>query len=186
MALGSQQSGVQQAGPRSGSVAELSALNWSQLRARATSLGVARRDESQRLKTWNELEEECRLALEVQQSEMQQEARRSGSALDVGGSSFAWAQNRLRKRDSGGKRRRKAREAAREKRAAQLAQEWISLAQQSGVHQPGSRSGSVAELSALNWSELRSRATSLGVTVRIDSRRQKNTQPTQGRLSPCS
>ena len=48
-------------------VAELSALNRSQLRARATSLGIARRDESKRCKTRNQLEEDCRLAKEAQQ-----------------------------------------------------------------------------------------------------------------------
>ena len=66
-------------------VAELSALNEGQLRARATSLGVAHRDESKRQKRRNQLEEDCRLALEAQQSEVQQEGRPSGSALDVGG-----------------------------------------------------------------------------------------------------
>jgi hypothetical protein len=72
-------------------VAELSVLNLKQLRARSTSLGIARRDESKRYKTRNQLEEDCRLALEAQQSEVQQEGRRSGSALDIGGSSFAGA-----------------------------------------------------------------------------------------------
>ena len=38
-----------------------------------------------------QLEHDCRLALEAQQSKVQQEGRRSGSALDVGGSSFAGA-----------------------------------------------------------------------------------------------
>ena len=66
-------------------VAELSALSLGQLRARATSLGVAHRDESKRQKRRNQLEEDCRLALEAQQSEVQQEGRPSGSALDVGG-----------------------------------------------------------------------------------------------------
>ena len=66
-------------------VAELSALSRTELRARATSLGVAHRDERQRQKTRTQLKEDCRLALEAQQSEVQQEARRSGSALDVGG-----------------------------------------------------------------------------------------------------
>ena len=70
-------------------VAELSTLSLGQLRTRATSLGVARRDESKRQKRRNQLEEDCRLALEAQQSEVQQEGRRSGSALDVGGSSSA-------------------------------------------------------------------------------------------------
>ena len=69
-------------------VAELSELSMGQLRARATSLGVAHRDESKRKKRRNQLEEDCRLALEAQQSEVQQEGRSSGSALDVGGSSF--------------------------------------------------------------------------------------------------
>ncbi len=59
-------------------VAELSALSLGQLRARATSLGVAHRDKSKRQKRRNQLEEDCRLALEAQQSEVQQEARCSG------------------------------------------------------------------------------------------------------------
>jgi hypothetical protein len=50
-------------------VAELSTLSLGQLRTRATSLGVARRDESKRQKRRNQLEEDCRLALEAQQSE---------------------------------------------------------------------------------------------------------------------
>ena len=48
-------------------VAKLSALSLGQLRARATSLGVAHRDESKRQKRRNQLEEDCRLALEAQQ-----------------------------------------------------------------------------------------------------------------------
>ena len=72
-------------------VAELSALPMGQLRARATSLDVARRDESKMQKRRNQLEEDCRIALEAQQSDMQQEGRRSGSALDVGGSASAGA-----------------------------------------------------------------------------------------------
>ena len=44
-------------------VAELSALSCSQLRARATSLGVSHRDESKRQKRRNQLEEDCRRAL---------------------------------------------------------------------------------------------------------------------------
>ena len=87
-------------------VAELSTLSRSELEARATSLRVACRDERKRKKTKRQLQEDCRLALE---------------------------------------------------------------AQQSGVQQSGPRSGSVAELSALNWSELRSKATSLGVTVRVEA-----------------
>ena len=51
-------------------VATLSELKRDQLRAGAASLGVATRDGSKRQKTRNQLEEECRLALEVQQSEL--------------------------------------------------------------------------------------------------------------------
>ena len=65
-------------------VAELSALSRDELRARATSLGVAHRDENRRDKTRKRLIEDCRLALVAQQVEVQQEAPRSGSALDVG------------------------------------------------------------------------------------------------------
>ena len=46
-------------------VADLSALNMVELRARATSLGVAHRDESKTRKTRNQLKEDCRLALEA-------------------------------------------------------------------------------------------------------------------------
>ena len=52
-------------------VAELSSLNLSQLRARATSLGVAHRDGSKMHKRRHQLEEDCRIALEAQQSKVQ-------------------------------------------------------------------------------------------------------------------
>ena len=48
-------------------------------------------DESYVQKRVHRLKEDCRIALEAQQSEVQQEGRRSGSALDVGGSSSAGA-----------------------------------------------------------------------------------------------
>ena len=48
-------------------VADLSALNMVELRARATSLGVAHRDGSKTWKTRKQLEEDCRLAKEAQQ-----------------------------------------------------------------------------------------------------------------------
>ena len=54
-------------------VAELSKLNMRQLRIRATSLGVAHRDGSKTWKTRKQLEEDCRLAPEAQQSEVQHE-----------------------------------------------------------------------------------------------------------------
>jgi len=52
-------------------VAELSQLNQAELRARATSLGVARRSVRKKQKTRRRLKHECRLALEAQQSEGQ-------------------------------------------------------------------------------------------------------------------
>ena len=52
-------------------VAELSALSRNELRARAAILGVSRKDESKQEKARSQLEEDCRLALEAQQSEVQ-------------------------------------------------------------------------------------------------------------------
>ena len=72
-------------------VTELSQMKQDQVRAKATVLGVAHRDERNKIKTVAQLKEDCRRALEAQQAMVQQEGRRSGSALDVGGSSFAWA-----------------------------------------------------------------------------------------------
>ena len=68
---------------RSG-MAKSTALRLKQWCTRAISLGVARRDESNRTKSMAQLKEDCRLALEAQQSEVNQECRRSGSALGGG------------------------------------------------------------------------------------------------------
>ena len=72
-------------------VTELSQMKQDQLRAKATSLGVAHRDESNKPKTVAQLKKDCRLALEAQHAKVQQEGRRSGSALDFGGSSLEGA-----------------------------------------------------------------------------------------------
>ena len=154
-------------------VAELSALSLGQLRARATSLGVARRDESKRQKRRNQLEEDCRLALEAQQSEVQQEGRRSGSALDVGGSSFAGASSLSAAPACG-------QEAERTQTAPGYASDSMHTASTAanfdaqGLASGGNALGAaVAELSALSLGQLRARATSLGVAHRDESKRQK-------------
>ena len=60
-------------------VAELSSMNLGHLRARATSLGVARRDGNKMQKRRHQLEEDCRIALEAQQSRVQ----RAGALFDI-------------------------------------------------------------------------------------------------------
>ena len=70
LALEALQSKVQQEGRRCGHalgapVAKSPALSLNQLRARATSLGVAHRDESKRQKTSAQLKEDCRIALQA-------------------------------------------------------------------------------------------------------------------------
>ena len=151
LALQAQQSQVQQEGRRSGyalgaAVAKSPALSLGQLLAKATSLGVSHRDESNRQKTRAQLKEDCRLALEAQQFEVQQEARRSGSELDVGGASFGGASSLSAAPAFG-------RDAERTTTVPGYA--------------------SVAELSALNLGDLRSTATSLGVARRDESNRQR-------------
>ena len=191
LALEAQQSGVQQAGPRSGSVAELSALNWSQLRARPTSLGVARRDESKRQKRRHQLEEDCRLALEVQQPEMQQEAPQSATNLDApglagGGNALRAAVARLSALSRSQLEARATsvgvvhRDSKTRKTRRQLEEDCrLALeALQSEMQQEGRRCGyalgaPVAKSPALSLNQLRARATSLGVAHRDESKRQK-------------
>ena len=136
-------------------VAELSALKSVLLRARATRLGVAHRDGSKTRKTRNQLEEDCRLALEAQQSEVQQEGRRTRSALDFGGSSFAGASSLSAAPACG-------QEAERTQTAPNYASDSMhtaSTATNSDARRlaiGGNALGAaVAELSALNFSQLK-------------------------------
>ena len=172
-------------------IAQLSELMWVELRLRATSLGVAHSDESKRQKTRNQLMEDCRLTLEVHQSEMQQEARQSEANLDVtglaaGGNALRAAVARLSalsrsqleaKATSVGvvHRDSKTRKTRRQlEEDCRLALEAL----QSEVQQEGRRCGyalgaPVAKSPALSLNQLRARATSLGVAHRDESKRQK-------------
>ena len=154
-------------------VAELSALDRRELRARATSLGVAHRDENGKRKWRERLEEDCRLALVAQQVEVQQEAPRSGSALDVGGSSFAGASPLSAAPACGQEAERTTSVpgyAGASMHTASTAENFDAQGLASGGNALGA---AVAELSALNQKELRARATSLGVAHRDGNGKQK-------------
>ena len=139
-----------------------------QLRARAKSLGVV-----SRRKTTNQIKEDCRLALEAQQSEVQQEGRRFGAALDVGGSSFAGASSPSAA-PAGGQ------EAERTKTVpgySGTSMHTASTATTSDARRlaiGGNALGAaVAELSELSMVQLRARATSLGVAQRDERKKLK-------------
>ena len=178
LALEALQSKVQQEGRRCGHalgapVAKSPALSLNQLRARATSLGVAHRDESKRMKTSAQLKEDCRLALEAQQSEVRQEDRRSRSALDGSGSSCA-RESILSAGTACGQ------DAERTKMVPGYPSDRLHTASPStncdaqGHAGDGNALGaSVTELSQLNQDQLRARATSLGVSRTDGSKRQK-------------
>ena len=178
LALEALQSKVQQEGRRCGHalgapVAKSPALSLNQLRARATSLGVAHRDESKRMKTSAQLKEDCRLALEAQQSEVRQEDRRSRSALDGSGSSCA-RESILSPGTACGQ------DAERTKMVRGYPSDRLHTASPStncdaqGHAGDGNALGaSVTELSQLNQDQLRARATSLGVSRTDGSKRQK-------------
>ena len=76
-------------------VAELSALPFGELRARATSLGVAQRDESKKLKPQNRLKADCRRALEDNLAKMNAKAKLRKRLLH--GFAHVQAKDKLRK-----------------------------------------------------------------------------------------
>ena len=161
-------------------VAKLSELSMGQLRIRATSLGVAHRDESKSRKSRNQHEQDCRLALEAQQSEVQQEGRCSRSALDVGGSSFAGTSSPSAA-PAGGQ------EAERTKTVpgySGTSMHTASTATTSDARRlaiGGNALGAaVAELSELSIGQLKIKATSLGVAQRDESKTKKTKNRFEG------
>ena len=172
-------------------VAELSTLKHGQLLKRSTSLGVAQRDESKRQKRRHQLEEDCRLALEVQQPEMQQEAPQSATNLDApglagGGNALRAAVARLSALSRSQLEARAIsvgvvhRDSKTRKTRRQLEEDCrLALeALQSEMQQEGRRCGyalgaPVAKSPALSLNQLRARATSLGVAHRDESKKQK-------------
>jgi hypothetical protein len=161
-------------------VAELSELSMGQLRARATSLGVAHRDESKRKKRRNQLEEDCRLALEAQQSEVQQEGRRSGSALDVGGSSFEEASSPSAA-PAGGQEAERTKTVPGYSGTSMHTASTATTSEARRLAIGGNALGAaVAELSELSMGQLKIRATSLGVAQRDESKTKKTKNRLEG------
>ena len=134
---------------------------------------VAYRDESKMHKRWNQLEEDCRLSLEAQQFEVQQEGRRSRSALGVFGSSFAGASSLSAAPACGQEAERTTTVPGYASASINAAVTTTNIAAQGLAGGGNAAAAAVAELSSLNLGQLRARATSLGVAHRDGSKMHK-------------